>query len=112
MIWNQSSTCSAHGDISAAKLRTVSPPSVRNVISWFICKSLFAQNLVQAPLRLFVEALDEAEVAVVAVLGDGLADHDLEMPLPPRAARLTSADIATVNPDDHRPLGHWQSGMV
>ena len=75
-------------------------------------QSLFAQNLMQAPLRLFVEALDETEVAVVPVLGDGLADHDLEVPLPPRAIGLTGADIAAINPDDDRSLGQWQSGTL
>ena len=66
----------------------------------------------QAPPGFVVEALDETEVTVVAILGDGLADHDLEVRLPPHTIGLTSADIATVDPDHDRPLGQWQLGRV
>ena len=113
-----------HGDMEPVEhvlgtgghIRSQAPDSVaaigqeRNLLVHL--QSLFAQNLVQAPLRLFVEALDETEVAVVPSLGDGLADHDLEILLSPRAAGLTGADIPAVNSDDDRPLGQWQLGTV
>ena len=59
-----------------------------------------------------VEALDEAEVAVAAILGDGFADHDLEVRLPPLALGTAGADIAAINPDDNRPLGQRQFSTV
>ena len=56
-------------------------------------QALFAQYLVQTPFRLVVEALDETEVAAVAVLGDGLPDHDLEIRAVGRSIGLAGADI-------------------
>ena len=75
-------------------------------------QALLAQHLMQASLWPVVEALDETEVTVVAVLGDGLTDHDLEVRLAPHTTGLTGADIAAVDSDHDRPLGQWQPGEV
>ncbi len=37
VTWNQSRTCSACGLRESGRSRTSSPPSVKNVICWFIC---------------------------------------------------------------------------
>ena len=75
-------------------------------------QALLAQHLMQASLWPVVEALDETEVTVVAVLGDGLTDHDLEVRLAPHTTGLTGADIAAVDSDHDRPLGQWQPSEV
>ena len=61
------------------------------------------------PVHYVEQLLDEAEVAVAAILGDGFADHDLEVRLPPLAVGTAGADIAAINPDDDRPSGRGSS---
>ena len=59
-------------------------------------QALFAQHLMQAPLWPVVEALDETEVTVVAVLRDGLASRALSCRISPWGA-ADFADSMTEN---------------
>ena len=70
--------------------------------------SLFLQDIVQAPLGLRVMGVNKAEVAVRAIGGHGLGDHDLEM----RLLLVPRADIAAIDSDRDASFRQRHGGPI